>query len=397
MKLKDLQIRKIKPLESKQSFPDGHGLSLLVFPNGGKYWNYSYRFNGRQKSLRIGVYPDISLQKARIIHREAREKVRQGIDPAAEKQATKQEQAQALANTFQVLTIEWHGKQLSRWKPNHAARVLNHFEIDVFPLIGREPVSALRVKDIQLVLDKVAARGVATTAEKIRQWIANVFNYAAILEKTDGRNPAALLRGYVVRKEVEHMPALPKEELTEFYQRLLKADISRQNFIAVLLVMLVFVRSTELRGGEWAEINWQAKIWTVPACRMKRPREHVVPLSDWVLELLQELHGLTGQGRFMFPSRTDTDRYISEGTLNKIINNMGYKGIATPHGFRSLASSVLNEHGFNPDAIERQLAHVPNDKIRAAYNRAEYMKERAEMMQWYSDLLQKSYNKAIKD
>ena len=161
-----------------------------------------------------------------------------------------------------------------------------------------------------------------------------------------------------------------------------------------MLVMLVFVRSTELRGGQWHEIDRQAKTWTIPAERMKLPRAHVIPLSDWTLELLQELHGHTGQTPYLFPSRTKAAGFISEATLNRIIERLGYKGTATPHGFRSLASSVLNEQDFNPDAIERQLAHVPKDKIRAAYNRAEYWPHRVEMMQWYSDYLREHYNQA---
>ena len=190
------------------------------------------------------------------------------------------------------------------------------------------------------------------------------------------------------------MPALPREEVTEFYRRLDMADIYPQNRLAVMLVMLVFVRSTELRGGEWSEIDWKSKTWTIPASRMKRPHIHTVPLSDWTIELLRELHEQTGQGRYMFPSRINADGYISEGTLNNIINSLGYKGQATPHGFRSLASSLLNEQGYNPDAIERQLAHIESNRIRAAYNRAEYTEERQAMMQWYSDWLKARYEQA---
>ena len=271
---------------------------------------------------------------------------------------------------------------------------MRYLEQDVFPHIGSSPIQELRVAHIKKVLDAITARGVAETAEKIRQWINKIFNYALMLERVDG-NPASALVGYIQPQTTEHMPALPREELTEFYRRLLQVDAEPQNRLCLMLLVLCFARNTEIRGGEWKEINWQAKTWTIPASRMKRPREHLIPLSDWAMELLQELHQLTGKGRFMFPNRNTISGYISENTLGNILNRIGYKGIATPHGFRSLASSILNEQGFNPDAIERQLAHVEENKIRAAYNRAEYLAERTEMMQWYSNYLRERYEAAL--
>ena len=166
-----------------------------------------------------------------------------------------------------------------------------------------------------------------------------------MLERVDG-NPASALMGYIQPKTTEHMPALPREELTEFYRRLLQVDAEPQNRLCLMLLVLCFARNTEIRGGEWKEINWQAKTWTIPASRMKRPREHLIPLSDWAMELLQELHQLTGKGRFMFPNRNTISGYISENTLGNILNRIGYKGIATPHGFRSLASSILTFECF---------------------------------------------------
>ena len=393
MPLSDRQIKNAKPAEKAYKVSDGHGLYLLVKPNGGKYWRFKYYIDNKEKLLSIGTYPTISLAEAREAAENARRMVANGQSPSEAKQQAKREKEAALLNTFAYTAREWHAKQLPRWKPKHAARVLHYFETDVFPLIGEEPISGLRVKNIQAVLDKVANRGAIETAEKIRQWISSIFNYAAMLERADG-NPAAPLVGYLQIPQTTNMPALPREELPEFYRRLLLADVTQQNRLCLLLTVLCFARNTEIRGGEWAEIDWQAQTWTIPAQRMKRPRAHLIPLADWPLELLHELHGLTGQGRFMFPSRTATAGYISENTMGGILNRIGYKGIATPHGFRSLASSVLNEQGFNADAIERQLAHVEDNKIRAAYNRAEYLAERAQMMQWYSDFLRQRYDAA---
>lgn len=385
MPLNDRQIKNAKPTDKIQKLSDGGGLSLVIHPNGGKYWQLNFRFNGKQKTLSIGTYPTIALIQARAAREQAKQQLAQGIDPAAAKQQAKADKAAAIANTFQAIAAQWHKQKTPQWKPNHAARVWHSLEKDVFPMIGRLPIDSIAVKDVKAVLEKIIERGALVTAEKIREWIGAVFKYAAMLELTD-RNPAAVLTGFIIQNETNHMPALPRERLSEFYSRLNEVSADKTNIIAIKLIMLVFVRSTELRGGQWQEIDFEKKVWTTPASRMKRPYSHEVPLSDWTIELLRELHTLTGKSAFLFPSHSKSG-YISENTLNKIMNNMGYQGIATPHGFRSLASSILNEQGFNPDSIERQLAHIDTNKVRAAYNRAEYWNERVEFMQWYSDFL----------
>lgn len=365
---------------------------MLIKPNGGKYWRLNFRFDGKQKTLAVGTYPAVSLAEARAAREQAKQMLAQGTDPSAAKQAAKCEKQALLANTFEAIAREWHGKNRYRWKPKHAERILIYFENDVFPTIGSLPISEIRVKHIQAMLDGISARGVYETAEKIRQWTGAVFKYAAMLELTEN-NPAMLLQGYLAKQPAANMPALPRGELTEFYRRLNAADAAPANKLGILILMLVFVRNTELRGAQWAEIDFEQRIWTIPAHRMKRPRLHTVPLADWTVRLLHELQAITGHTPYLFPSRTK-DGYISENTFGKIINTMGYKGIATPHGFRSLASSILNEQGFNPDAIERQLAHIEDNKIRAAYNRADYWEERAQMMQWYADHLKRYYDEA---
>ncbi|RPD89431.1 DUF4102 domain-containing protein [Neisseria weixii] len=396
MPLNDRQIKNAKPADKAYKLNDGRGLYLYINTSGGKLWRLDFAIHGKRKTLSIGKYPEISLVEAREAAENARRMVAQGQDPAAMKQQAKQERRAALLNTFAHVTKAWHEKNIMRkgWKPNHAARVWRYFETDVFPVIGEMPINEIGKKEIKAVLDKVTERGVSETAEKIRQWIGAVFTYAGFEELTD-RNPAALLQGYIKPSETRPMPALPREELTEFYRRLILADCKPSNRICIMLIMLCFARNKEIRGGQWQEIDFERKIWTIPAQRMKRPREHIIPLSDWAIELLNELHGQTGDTPYLFPSRTAADGYISENTAGKIINSMGYYGIATPHGFRSLASSVLNEQGYNPDAIERQLAHIEENRIRAAYNRADYMAERTEFMQWYSDLLRSNYREAL--
>ncbi|WP_049252644.1 tyrosine-type recombinase/integrase, partial [Neisseria elongata] len=370
MPLNDRQIRNAKPTEAgkKAKLFDGGGLYLEVTPAGGKIFRLKYRIDGKEKTLTIGKYPSVSLSEAR--------------------------QAAAL-NTFESIARRWHSDNLRRWKENHAARVIRYLEAEVFPAIGAMQIQEIKAAHIKALLDGIMTRGVHNTAEKIREWTAAVFDYAAMLEITES-NPARILRQYIPPKPATNRPALPREELTEFYRRLMLADVEHSNRIGLLLIMLVFVRNTELRGGKWEEIDFQSATWTIPAERMKHEKTapkspHVIPLADWPLELLAELREITGRTPYLFPSRTKAEGFISENTLGKIMNSMGYKGRATPHGFRALASSILNEQGYNPDAIERQLAHVEEDRIRAAYNRADYMDERREMMQWYSDYLRERY------
>ena len=358
-----------------------------------------YRIGGKEKTLTIGKYPTVSLSEARQAAENARRLLVSGQDPSEAKQQEKRERQAAALNTFESIARRWHTDNLHRWKENHAARVLRYFETDVFPGIGAMPIQEIRVSDIKAVIDGVMARGVNNTAEKIREWTGAIFDYAVMLEIVE-TNPAYSLRKYIPSKQTDHRPALPREELTEFFRRLILAEIEPQNRIALILNMLTFLRSTELRGGQWNEIDFDAAMWTVPAQRMKHEKTapkppHAVPLADWTLELLAELKELTSNTPFLFPSRTKTDGFISDATISRIIERMGYKGRVTPHGFRSLASSVLNEQGFNPDAIERQLAHIENNKIRAAYNRADYLNERKEFMQWYSDFLRERYNQAL--
>ena len=399
MKLNDRQIKNAKPAEKPFKLNDGKGLYLYINTSGGKLWRFDFSHNGKRKTLSIGKYPTISLVEARQAAENARRLLVSGQDPSEAKQQAKRERQTAALNTFESIARRWHSDNLIRWKENHAARVLRYFETDVFPVIGAMSIQEIRVSDIKAVLDGVMVRGVNNTAEKIREWTGAIFDYAVMLEIVE-TNPAYSLRKYIPAKQTDHRPALSREELTEFFRRLILAEIEPQNRIALILNMLTFLRSTELRGGQWNEIDFDAAIWTVPAQRMKHEKTapkppHAVPLADWTLELLAELKELTGNTPFLFPSRTKTDGFISDATISRIIERMGYKGRVTPHGFRSLASSVLNEQGFNPDAIERQLAHIENNKIRAAYNRADYLNERKEFMQWYSDFLRERYNQAL--
>lgn len=393
MPLNDRQIKNLKPTDKIQKISDGGGLSLVCKPNGGKYWQLNFRFDGKQKTLSIGTYPAISLFEARAAREQAKQQLANGIDPAAAKQQAKRERKTATANSFEKIAREWHQNQLPRWTGTHAARVLHSLETDAFPILGKYPITEIKAPLLLEAVRAIEARGVPETATRVLQRIKSVFNYA-IQTGRAAENPAFALSGVIVREKVKHQPALPQSGITEFYRRLIREPMRQENRIAMMLIMLTFVRAGNIRFAEWEEIDKDKRLWVIPAEKMKMRAAHIVHLSDWALELLESLYPMTGYSRYLFPNYKDSSKPMSENTLSYAMGRMGYSGIATPHVFRSLATDVLNENGFPPDVIERQLAHVEQNKVRAAYHRTEYLPQRIEMMQWYSDFLRERHNQA---
>ena len=393
MPLNDRQIRNAKPSDKPYKLTDGNGLYLQITPAGGKLWRLKYRFDSKEKLLSIGKYPAVSLVEARQAAENARQMLAQGQDPAAAKQQAKQERQTAIANSFENIAREWHSNRLPGWTPNHAARVWHSLEVDALPTIGRLPITEIKAPLLLEMIRGIEARGVSETASRVLQRVKSVFNYA-IQTGRAADNPALSLAGVVVKKKVEHMLALPQQELTEFYRRLMLQKMRPETRLALLLIVLTLVRPGNIRHAEWEEIDRQRKEWAIPAKKMKMREPHIVPLSDWALELLDELHAITGYSRYLFPSSRDPEKPLSENTMIYAMGRMGYRGIATSHGFRSFATDVLNENGFDWDVVERQIAHVEQYKVRAAYHRTSYLPERCKMMQWYSDWLRERYEAA---
>ena len=389
MPLTDTAIRNAKPREDGKpdKLADGGSLFLWVMPNGAKYWRMSYRFNGKQKTLACGVYPDTSLKEAREKREAARKLLQAGTDPGEEKKQQKREKKLAAENSFEIISREWYTKELPRWSEGHAKRVIESLEADAFPDLGKYPIDSLTAPIILECIRKIEKRGAIETGQRVLQRIGAVMRYA-IQTGRAAHNVTADLVGVLRAPKVEHRPALARTELKEFYRRLAAEPIYQPTRIAMHLLMLTFVRPGELRHARWEEFDENRAEWRIPAERMKMREPHIVPLSSQALELLKQLRPITGRGALLFPAMTDHDRPMSENTLSYAMGRMGYKGQATPHGFRALASTVLNEEGFNADVIERQLAHAERNKIRAAYHRAEYLEERRKMMQWWADLLQ---------
>ncbi len=384
MALTDLKVRSIKPTDKAKKISDGAGLILHVTPAGGKYWRFNYRYDGKQKTLSFGVYPQISLSEARKKRLEAKQQLSEGIDPGFAKQAIKQQKEALEALLFENIARQWWASQLPRWKDTHAKKLLQSLESEVFPTFGEEAITDIKTPDILALIRKIEARGVNDTAIRCLQRIKSVFNYAIQIGLIE-HNPAVALTGVILKKKEQNQLALPQADLPLFFKRLNDTKMHEYLRIGLTLQVLWFVRSGELRHAQWREFDLERREWHIPADKMKMKRTHIVPLSAWAMDLLEQLRELTGESPYLFPNARDWSRPMSENALGYAMQRMGFKGIAVPHGFRSLATDVLNENGFNADVIERQLAHVEGNKVRAAYHRTEYLPKRHEMMEWYSE------------
>lgn len=385
MKLTETIIRSLPtPVKPRKIF-DGGGLYLYLTPSG-RYWRYRYRFWGKERTLALGVYPEINLKTARNAHMQAKLLLASGIDPVLDKKRLKDEKRAKYGNTFADIAREWYELKRPEWKnPKHAQQVINTLETYAFPHIGHIPVASILPLMVFDVLKAVSNK--PETANRVKQRISAVFEHAVLTGRAT-HNPA-LSMPKIAKKQVEHHAALPQELIPDFFERLAEYP-NRMTQLALRLLILTFVRVGELRQGEWSEL--QGNEWHIPAEKMKMKRPHIVPLSDWALETLEELKSMNKSANWIIVG--NRNRMMSDNTLAIAMKRMGYKDIAVPHGFRAMASSILNESGlWNPDAIERQLAHKEANKIRAAYNRAEYLDERHRMMQWYADYIKERLKK----
>lgn len=386
MPLTDTILRNTKPGPKARKLFDGGGLYLLVRPEGSPLWRIKYYYEGVERMHAVGVYPDVTLKRAREILRELRDLLARGIDPAAERKATKR----ARANTFEAVAREWCEKQKSRWSEEYASAVMTRFEQDVFPVIGSKPVRGIAAADFLDCLQRLEKRGVLETAHKVKGKCSEVMRFAVATRRAD-RDPVVDLRGALPPVKTQHYPSItdPKQvgELLRAIEGY-RGNVRTVN-AALRLLPYVFLRSSELRLGEWREIEWDDAQWRVPADRMKTKLPHIVPLARQALAILRDLYLFTGPEGLIFPGVRSATRPISENTVNAALRRIGYTADEmTGHGFRSLASTLLNEQGrWDSDAIERQLAHSEENGVRAAYNYAQYLPERRKVMQVWADYL----------
>lgn len=387
MPLTDTAVRNAKGREKAFKMADERGLYLLVNA-AGKYWRYDYRFAGKRKTLALGVYPDVSLGKARERRDDARKKLADEIDPGIHRKAQRAAAVDRAANSFETIAREWHAKYAPTWSEVHADRILRRLEVDVFPWIGGRPIAEIAAKELLAVLRRIESRGALETAHRAHQNCSQVFRYAVATGRAE-RDPSADLRGALPpAKATHHASITDPKAVGELLRAISGYGGSFIAKCALRLAPLVFVRPGELRKGEWTEIDLDGAEWRIPAERMKMRAPHVVPLSTQAVTVLRELHALTGGGRHVFPGARGNDRPMSENTVNAALRRLNYgSDQMTGHGFRSMASTMLNEAGWNRDAIERQLAHAERDEVRAAYNYAEHLPERRRMMQAWADYL----------
>ncbi len=375
--------------KSIRKLHDGAGLYLWVYEDGRKYWRLRYWVGGKEKSLSLGVYPETGLKEARQRRDDNRRLMGESIDPSAERKAAKRRERLASESSFEAVAREWYAKQLHTWAPKHADDVLRRFEKNAFPLIGARPIAEIEAPELLDMARKIEKRGAHDLAHRLMQTCGQVFRYG-IATGVCKRDVAADLRGALTPHVKKHQSAVRPEEVPELLRQIdtYGAKGDKQTMFALQLLALTFVRTNELIGAEWSEFDQATGLWIVPAARMKMGTEHIVPLSSQALAILEELKALAGKSRYVFPGR-NRDKPMSNNTMLFALYRLGYKGRMTGHGFRAVASTMLNEQGWRGDVIERQLAHCERDEVRGAYNRAEYLAERATMMQGWADYLDK--------
>ncbi len=391
MALTNLKVDKAKPKEKQYKLADERGMYLLIHPKGGKWWRLDYRFQGKRKTLSLGTVPEVSLKEARKKRDEARSILEGGVDPSYYRTSAKA----SGDDSFEAVAREWYEKFRGQWAESHAVKTLGRLEKDLLPWVGSRPIDAIEPPELLRIFRRVENRGALETAHRIQQIVSRVFRYGVATGRCV-RDPTTDLRGALPPARSGHFATItdPKK-----IGALLRAIDGYQGSLisrcALQLAPLVFVRPGELRQAEWTEIRLDRAEWRIPAVKMKMKRDHIVPLSEQAIHILEEIQPLTGNQKYVFPSALTTGRPMSENTVNSALRRLGYtKGEITGHGFRSMASTLLNENGWNRDAIERQLAHVEGNPVRAAYNYAEHLEERRRMMQWWADYLDSLKNGA---
>jgi integrase len=391
MSLSEMQVRKAKPREKAYSMADGGGLYLWVTPAGGKLWRWSYRFEHKEKLMAVGRYPDVSLSQARERHRDARALLASGIDPMAKRKAEKNADKAASENSFQTVAWRWHEHWKTGKSPRHVDYVKRRMDMDILPCLGPRPISEIEAPELVAMTAAIQDRGAIDIAKRALETVGQVFRYG-IAHGFCRRNPAADIRSSdflktgrkvnYARVDAKELPALLRS--IEVYRG---THVTR---FALKLLAMTFVRTGELIGAKWSEFDLKSARWDIPAERMKMRTPHIVPLAQQVCEVLQSLHDITGKSEWLFPGDRGSDKPMSNNTILKALERMGYKGRMTGHGFRGVASTLLHEQGYPHEHIEIQLAHSPRNAVSAAYNHALYLEPRSKMMQEWADFLARS-------
>jgi integrase len=387
MPLTDRQVKAAKPQDKKFKLADEKGLYLEVRPNGSKYWRMKYRFHGKEKLAAFGVYPDVSLADARKQRDTARQQLAQGIDPNAAKRAEKQAGREAAENSFELIAREWFDLKMKDRSKDHRARTLRAMERDLFPTLGSRPVNDITPAELLQVLRKIEARGTIETAHRVKQTASAVFRYGVATSRCE-RDPSADLKGALATHKTKHLAAITDPAEAGRLMLAIEGYTGTPVVKAALQCSaLWFCRPGEVRHLEWAQVNWEGSRLEFAA--EKTGLDHIVPLSRQSLEILRELEPITGRSRYVFPSARGASRPLSENGVRTALRTLGYANDQmTPHGFRAMARTLLDEVlGYPPHIIEQQLAHAVQDAMGRAYNRTQHLEQRRKMMQHWADYL----------
>ena len=388
MALTDIAIKSSKPRESAFKLSDGRGLQLHITPQGSRLWRWAYRHEGKQKLMALGVYPDVSLAQARDKADLARKLLATGVDPMATRKSEKIARRLAVEDTFAAVAKKWWESWKASRSDSHTVYVWRRLEADVFPAIGKRPVAEIEAPELVAMMKAIEKRGALDIAKRALQTCSQIFRYA-IAHSLAKRNPAVEIRpsDVLASRKKENYARLDGKELPELLRKIEVYNGSTVTRVAIKLMAMTFVRTSELIGARWEEFDLDGGRWDIPASRMKMKTPHVVPLSTQAVTLLRSLHTLTGHSPLLFPGERDHQKSMSNNTILGALDRMGYAGRMTGHGFRGIASTLLHEQGWPHEHIELQLAHQERNQVSASYNHAMYLQPRAKMMQAWSNYL----------
>lgn len=391
--LTNTEVKQAKPKDKEYNLADGDGLMLRIKANGTKLWifNYSRPYTKKRANISFGKYPDVSLAQSREKRMQAKELLAQDIDPKVQKDNLSQQQQERIENTLFNVASKWFAIKQTEISHDYSIDVWRSLELHVYPQLGKYPISEITAPLTIKTLAPIAAKGSLETVKRLSQRLNEIMAYA-VNTGVIHSNPLSGIKAAFANPKKEHMPTIKPEELPELMKSLSLASIKIVTRYLIEWQLHTMVRPSEAAGASWSEIDFESRLWNIPANRMKKGREHSIPLTKQTLSLLEAIKPISGHREFIFPSDREPRKHANESTANMAIKRMGYKGRLVSHGLRALASTTLNEQGFDSDIIESALSHVDNNEVRRAYNRADYLKRRAKMMTWWSNHIEECAN-----
>ena len=390
-RLSELKIKAAKPLEKDYVLVDGDGLQMRVRINGSKLWNFNYYHPVTKKRINMGLgaYPELSLAQARKMTVEARELLATGIDPKEQRDSQKQAKKAETEHTFQNVATAWYELKKDSVTPAYAEDIWRSLTLHIFPDLGTTPISAISAPEVINLLRPLETKGSLETVKRLSQRLNEIMTYG-VNSGLIHANPLSGIRSVFKKPKKKNMAALAPDELKELMVAIANASIKRTTRCLIEWQLNTMTRPAEAATTRWADIDFEKRIWTIPAERMKKRRIHIVPLTEQALALLEAIKPYSGHREYVFPADRDPRTHCNSQTANMALKRMGFEGRLVSHGMRSMASTILNEHGWDPELVEVALAHVDKDEVRSAYNRAEYIERRRPMMAWWSEHIQKA-------